>query len=330
MTVCAARRRTIREQIERGQQEQVLILDALRLNHEQLDHIKSRLLNLGRRLEEAETSRREIRRVEGDAGVPVRDLRRTCREIRTGDQQARIARDELVLANLRLVVGIAGRYTGRGLPFVDLIQEGNIGLMKAADKFDHRLGYKFSTYAVWWIRQAMNRAIANLGRTVRLPVHLITAFTKLTISRHELRQKLGREPDIEELARQTGISRRRVRAMLLAAVETVSLEAHAGHEDDRCIGDLIADPGAISPEDAAITTTLIEHLRSSFASLSPREEKILRMRFGIGNGVDHTLYEVGRGMGLSRERIRQIEARALGKLLRSIPARLQSHVEVED
>ena len=376
----AARRCTIQEWIERDRQEQLHILDALRLNHEQIDGIKRRLLGLDERLKEAEASlreiearagltirdlqkmikeerqhpgrarrrpeaqsvpggpgelepqirqaRQEIRRVGLEAGIPVRDLRMACREIRAGDQQARGARDELVLANLRLVVGIAGRYTGRGLQFVDLIQEGNVGLMRAADKFDHRLGYKFSTYAVWWIRQSMNRAIANLGRTVRLPVHLITTIGTLIRIRHELCQKLGREPDTEELARQMGMSRRRVHGMLLAAVEAVSLEAPAGHGDDRCIGDLIEDPGAVSPEDAAITTMLTDHACRSFAALSPREEKILRMRFGMGHESVHTLYEVGRGMGLSRERIRQIEAGALGRLRRSIRAgRPRGHVE---
>jgi len=243
-------------------------------------------------------------------------LRHTCREIRAGEQAARRARDDLVLANRCLVVGIAKRFAGFGLQFMDLIQEGNIGLMTAAGRFDHRLGYKFSTYAVYWIRQSMSRAIANQARTVRLPVQRTVMLTRLSTIRCQLRQRLGCEPDIDALAREMEISPKRIHALLLAAWEPVSLETPVGQEDG-CLGDMVEDTRAVDPLDALISKRLTEHTLGTLSTLSPREEKILRMRFGVGEKSETTLREIGLGMDLSRERIRQIESRALGKLRRS-------------
>lgn len=320
--ISVARRRAIQKRLVRNRRELLALLDALRINRHQLDSIKRKLLGLGDRLDAAEASlqgiedRQEIRRIREEAGVFLRDLRKTCREIQRGEKQARVARERMVLANLRLVVSFSSRYTSLGLDLMDLIQEGNIGLIRAADKFDYRLGCKFSTYAVWWIRQSMFRAIANQARTVRLPVHQKAAINKLYKIRAELHQKLGREPDIDELARKMGCTSERIRAMLLVAREPMSLESPIGHEAGR-LGDLVADTRAVSPLDAVISNRQADHSRRAVAALPQREQKILRLRFGIGDESEHSLSEVGRGMGLSRERIRQIESRALKRILHS-------------
>ena len=324
----AARRCAIEKRIERNRRDLLILLDALGISREQIDGIRRKLLDLGDRLENAEAlhrvtithrqqrirqARRVVRQEMEEAGVSAKELRHTCREIRAGEQAARRARDELVLANRCLVVGIAKRYTGFGLQLMDLIQEGNIGLMTAADRFDHRLGYKLSTYAVHWIKQSMSRAIANQARTVRLPVQRTVMLSRLNTIRRRLIQRLGREPDIEALAREMEISPKRIHALLLAAWEPVSLETPVGQEDG-CLGDMVADTRAVDPLEALITKRLTEHTRGALSTLSPREEKILRMRFGIGGKSETTLREIGQGMDLSRERIRQIESRALGKL----------------
>ncbi len=283
------------------------------------DVIEQKLSQLLQTEEEVE---KKVGRLEEEAGISIEELKRIYNTLTVGERKADQAKSELVEANLRLVVSIAKKYTNRGLQFLDLIQEGNIGLMKAVDKFEYRRGYKFSTYATWWIRQAITRAIADQARTIRIPVHMIETINKLIRTSRLLVQQLGREPAPEEIAEKMELPVDKVRKVLKIAKEPISLETPIGEEEDSYLGDFIEDKKIINPSEAVININLSEQTRKVLSTLTPREEKVLRMRFGIGEKSDHTLEEVGQDFYVTRERIRQIEAKALRKLRHPSRAKL--------
>ena len=299
--------------------------DSARKVADELNRPMDALLGVEKRLKSID---RKFSKVEEESGFAPEELLESLKEVNQGEWKAKQAKTELVEANLRLVVSIAKKYTNRGLQFLDLIQEGNIGLMKAVDKFEYQRGYKFSTYATWWIRQAITRAIADQARTIRIPVHMIETINKLIRTSRQLVQEIGREPTPEEISERMELPLEKVRRVLKIAKEPISLETPIGEEEDSSLGDFIEDKGVVSPLEAVIKGNLSDQTAKVLATLTPREERVLRMRFGIGEKSDHTLEEVGQDFAVTRERIRQIEAKALRKLRHPSRAkRLKSFVE---
>jgi RNA polymerase primary sigma factor len=289
-------------------------LDPLWLNHVSKLSAKGWKSFVAKDKDKIKSHRHDIHALAGETGLEIGEFRNIVHMVQNGEREARQAKKEMVEANLRLVISIAKKYTNRGLQFLDLIQEGNIGLMKAVDKFDYRRGYKFATYATWWIRQAVSRSLAEQSRTIRVPVHMIDSINKIVRTSRQMLGEIGREPTPEELAEKLHMPPEKVRKTLKIAKEPLSLETPIGDEGDSHLGDLIEDKNAILPIDAAIQSNLRETTTRLLASLTAREERIVRMRFGLGRNSDHTLEEVGQQFALTRERIRQIEARALRKL----------------